>query len=97
MSLAHLRTIAGEKIGKSNKIFTQTSLTYLFKAKIESKISTDEEFRRTVDVACTEEDILHSIGVKERIQEGLEELLNMDIIDPQGWRWLKTRLDSVIT
>jgi len=95
--LSPFENYSGEKIGKSNKIFTPTSLTYLFKAKIESKISTDEEFRHTVDVACTEEDILHSIGVKERIQEGLEELLNLDIIDPQGWRWLKTRLDSVIT
>lgn len=88
---------SGEKIGKSGKIFTPTSLNYLFKAKSEDKISRSEQFRHTVDVACTEENILHFVGVKERILEGLEELFNSEIIDPQRWRWLKTRLDSVVT
>jgi hypothetical protein len=86
---------SGEKIGKSG-IFTPTSLKFLFKNKIENKLNKSEQFRQTVEVACTEQNLLKMRNIKERFQDGLEDLLNQAIIDPQGWKWLKSRLDVVV-
>jgi small GTP-binding protein len=86
----------GEKIDKSGKIFTPTSLQFLFKTKVEDKIARSEQFLNTVETVCSENNLLILKGVEERIQEGLEELFNDNIIDPQTWRWLKTQLDSII-
>ncbi|MFX1520306.1 MAG: GTP-binding protein [Promethearchaeota archaeon] len=86
---------SGEKV--MNYLFTPTALSYLFAAKIEKKINSNEQFRNILDIACTEENLLKKNGdIKERIQEGLEELFNKEIIDPQRWRWLKTRLDTLL-
>ncbi|MFB0545096.1 MAG: hypothetical protein ACETVN_05240, partial [Asgard group archaeon] len=86
---------SGEKIGK-NEIFTPTSLKFLFKDKIEIKLNKSEQFRQIVEVTFNEQNLLKMRDIKERFQEGLEDLLNQGIIDPQGWKWLKTRLEAVL-
>ncbi len=86
----------GEKIVTNLSIFTPTSLEFLFKTKVEGKITRSDQFRNSVEVVCKENNLLAKKDVKERIQDGLEELFNGEIIDPQTWQWLKTQLDSVI-
>ena len=87
---------SGEKIDKNLNLYTPTSLQFLFKTKVEDKITRSEQFLNTIESVCSDNNLLRLKGVEERIQEGLEQLFNDNIINPQTWRYLKTQLDSII-